>query len=565
MTEPGSLTTWTPHWRALLLAALIGCTPALRVQPPAETRPAITVADVRSRIYLIAHDSMQGREAGEAGNVTMTNYIAGELARIGLEPAGDNGTYFQTIPMVRRRPDSTSSLTVGNEALAIFTDFAPIRPTSSLRSGTRFTASGVATVYGGRAGDTTISLQPHQVAGKIVVLDAPLGSDGKPTPVYATPTGLAVSQFPSAAAVAVTALDLLSEAGKASVRGRGNGLGVYANNPPLALLISRRAAEKLMGAPLESLRPGTPGRSASARIGFIDEPVRAPARNVVAILRGSDPRLRGQFVAIGAHSDHIGINQRPVDHDSLRAVNKVMRPEGRQTPLRVPTPNELVRIRSILDSMRRLAPPRPDSINNGADDDGSGSVAALEIARTLMAGARPRRSILFVWHTAEEGGLLGSSWSVDNPTVSRDSIVAQLNMDMVGRGPDSLRAPPRTLQIIGSRRLSTQLGDIVEAVNRSRATPFRIDYSYDAPRHPLNRYCRSDHYNYARRGIPITYFSRGYHEAYHMVTDEAQYIDFEGLVEVASLVRDVAAAIANQDERLIVDKPRMNPRAPCLQ
>jgi hypothetical protein len=508
---------------------------------------------------------MKGREAGEASNVMMTDYLARELARIGLEPAGENGSYFQTIPMVRRIVDPASSLVVEGQALELFGDFAPIRPTSSLRSGTGLVVESAGAIYGGRAGDTTVSLRPDQVAGKIVVLDAPLGRDGRPTSVYATPTGLAVSRFPSAAAIAVTALDLLTAAGKASIRGRGNGLSSYPDRSPLALLISRRTAERLMGTPIDSLRPGTPGRTASARIGFLDEPVAAPARNVVGILRGSDPRLRGQLVAIGAHNDHIGLATRAVDHDSLRAFNKVMRPEGVQTPLRTPTADELARIRAILDSLRRLAPPRRDSINNGADDDGSGSVAALEIAESIASGTRPRRSILFVWHTAEERGLLGSAWFVDNPTVSRDSIVAQLNMDMVGRGPDSLRAPPRTIQIIGARRLSTQLGDIVESVNSARAAPFRIDYSYDAPRHPLNRLCRSDHYNYLRRGIPIAYFSRGYHEAYHMVIDEAQYIDFEGLAEVAGLVRDVAVAIANREERLVVDKPRMNPRAPCLQ
>lgn len=553
------------RWYALLLVGVIGCGPFVRVNRHPDTDPQITVDDVRSRIYVVAHDSMRGREAGEIGNVSMTDYIARELGRIGLEPAGENGTFFQTVPMVRRRPDSTSSLRVGNEELAVFTDFAPLRPTSSLRSGTRFSAAQVPTVYGGRAGDTTVSLRPDQVGGKIVVLDAPLGSDGKPTAVYATPTGLSLSRFPTAAVVAVAGLDLVSATTRASIRGRGNGLSVYTDNPPLALLISREAAVKLMGAPLETLRPGAEGRSASARIGFVDQPVAAPARNVVAILRGSDRRLRGQLVAVGAHSDHIGIDSRAVDHDSLRAFNMVMRPEGRQTPLRAATPVERARIRAVLDSLRRLAPPRLDSINNGADDDGSGSVAALEIAQSLASGPRPRRSILFVWHTGEEGGLLGSSWFADNPTVSRDSIVAQLNMDMVGRGPDSLRGLPRALQIIGSRRLSTQLGDLVDAVNAARPSPFRIDYSYDAPRHPLNRYCRSDHYNYARRGIPITYFSRGYHIGYHMVIDEAQYIDFEGLAEVAAFVRDVAVAIADRPERLAVDKPRMDPRAPCLQ
>ena len=549
---------------ALLLAVAIGCAPVTRVDRRADTSPGITLEDIRSRIYRVSHDSMQGREVGEVGNLMMTIYLAGELARIGLEPAGDRGTYFQNVPMVRRRPDSTSTLMVGNERLGVFTDFAPLRPTSSIRAGTRLVSSNVGTVYGGRAGDTTVVLSPGIVAGKIVVLDAPLGSDGKPTASYATPTGLALSQFPTAAAVAVAGLDAVSPAGQASIRGRGNGLSVYADNPPLALIISRDAAQKLMGSGLETLTPGAAGRTVSARIGFLDEPISVPARNVVAIVRGSDPRLRGQLVAIGAHSDHIGVDVRAVDHDSLRAFNRVMRPEGRQTPLRTPTSAEWDRIREILDSLRRLSPPRRDSINNGADDDGSGSVAALEIAQSIAAGVRPRRSILFVWHTGEEGGLLGSSWFVDNPTVSRDSIIAQLNMDMVGRGPDSLRGK-RTIQIIGSRRLSTELGDIVEAVNGSRTAPFLIDYSYDAPRHPYNRYCRSDHYNYARRGIPIVYLSRGYHEAYHMVTDEAQYLDFEGLALVAGLVRDVAVAIANRDQRIVVDKPRMNSRAPCLQ
>jgi hypothetical protein len=508
---------------------------------------------------------MRGREAGEIGNVVMTSYLARELERIGLEPAGDNGTYFQTIPMVRRRADPRSSLVAGTEALELNTDFTPLRPTSSLRSGTTLNVTAAGTVYGGRAGDTTVVLRPDQTAGRIVVLDAPIGRDGKPTAVYAAPTGLAVSQFPSAAAIVVTALDLLTPVSRASAIGAGNGLSSYPERSPLAILVSRHGAESLMGASLASLSPGATGRSVTARVGFIDTPVAAPARNVVAILRGSDPALRGQLVAVGAHSDHIAPESAAVDHDSLRAFNRIMRPEGRQTPFRTPTPAEWAQIRVVLDSMRRLAPPRADSINNGADDDGSGSVAALEIAEAIAAGRRPRRSILFVWHTAEEGGLLGSSWFVDNPTVSRDSIVAQLNMDMVGRGPDSLRVVPRTIQIIGARRLSTQLGDIIEATNREREIPFRIDYSYDAPRHPLNRYCRSDHYNYARRGIPIAYFSRGYHVGYHMVIDEAQYIDFDGLAQVAAFIGDVAVAIANREERLVVDGPRMNPRAPCLQ
>ncbi|MDQ3243656.1 MAG: M20/M25/M40 family metallo-hydrolase, partial [Gemmatimonadota bacterium] len=208
-----------------------------------------------------------------------------------------------------------------------------------------------------------------------------------------------------------------------------------------------------------------------------------------------------------------------------------------------------------------------DSINNGADDDGSGSVAALEAAEAIAAGRRPRRSIIFVWHTAEESGLLGSAWFADHPTVPRDSIIAQINMDMVGRGAatDRTGGGPRSIQVIGSRRRSTELGDVVDSVNARRATPYEIDYSFDAPRHPQNRYCRSDHYMYARAGIPIAYISRGYHIDYHLVTDEPQYVNYQGLADVSGFVRDIAVALANRNTRPVLDKPPPDPLGPCRQ
>ncbi|MBA3341861.1 MAG: M28 family peptidase [Gemmatimonadaceae bacterium] len=558
---------------ALSLAApavITACAPFVRgAAAPSPTSAAINVADVRSRIFLVAHDSMRGRQAGYTGNYAMTSYLAREARRIGLEPAGEKGTYFQTVPVVRRATDSTSTISVHGRRLAIFTDFAPVRPTSSLRAGLGLSAKSLGSVYGGRAGDTTVSLAPAQVEGRMVVLDAPLGADGMPTGVYSTPAATAISRFPNAAAIAVAALEIVTPAAAAGLTSRSAGLPRPAGGParPTTILLSTRAAESVLGSPLASLRPGATGRNVSLHIAFDDRPTEAPARNVVALLRGSDPRLKGQVVAVGAHSDHNGIAARAVDHDSLRAFNRVMRPEGAQTAARQPTGVERERIRAVLDSLRLINPPRRDSINNGADDDGSGSVAALEIAESLAADGRPRRSILFVWHTGEEAGLLGSAWFNDQPTIPRDSIIAQLNMDMVGRGTaiDLARGGPRNLQVIGSRRLSTELGNVVDSVNALRAEPWLIDYSFDAPRHPLNRYCRSDHYMYARAGIPITYFSRGYHIDYHQVTDEPQYINYEGLARVAAFVRDVAIAVANRDTRVRVDKPKPDPLGPCRQ
>lgn len=551
----------------------IACQRASTPPGPSRTGSAITPPDVRSRIYLVADDSMRGREAGTIGNVMVTSYLAREMARLGLEPGGDNRSYFQTVPMIRRWADSLSTLAVEGQSLTLFADFALIRPSATVRFATDLKTATLETVYGGRAGDTTVTLSEDAVRGRLVILDAPLGSNGLPTGIYNTPASFSISRFPTAAAIAVAALDIVSQAASASLKGRGLGLserGTSSVKLPFGLVVTSAAAQKIMGAPLASLVPGAHGKPVRTSVRFAETAVEAPARNVVAILRGSDPALRGQFVAIGAHSDHIAPARQPADHDSLRAYNRIMRPNGadaRVARTTGATAEEWATIRSTLDSLRRLRPPRPDSIYNGADDDGSGSVAMLEIAESLASGAHPRRSILFVWHTGEESGLLGSAWFTDHPTVPRDSIVAQLNMDMVGRGmaSDNPAGGPRNIQVMGSRRLSTDLGNVLDSVNARSPKPYLIDYSFDAPRHIQNRYCRSDHYMYARTGIPIAYISRGYHQDYHMVTDEPQYISYDGLARVATFVRDVAVAVANRNDRVRVDKRKPNPLAPCQQ
>jgi hypothetical protein len=551
---------------AILVAA---CTPGTGSLTPARTSPAITPEDTKSRIYLVADDSMLGREAGARGNFVMTSYIAREMERLRLEPGGENGTWFQTIPMVRRSADSTSTLTVKGETLKVRQDFIPIRPSATVRLTSTLPAATYETIYGGRAGDSSVTLSAADVNNRIVVLDAPLGANGRPTSVYSTATAATIARYPQAAAIMIAALDLQS-----SNALRSSGLGLTGPSAPVhtpfGILVSSSAAAKIMGATLDSVKPGVRGASVHARVRFIDRPVEAPARNVIAIVRGSDPALRGEYVAIGAHSDHIAPSTRAFDHDSIIAWNRIMRPNGgdaRVAGATAPTAAQKTQIASILDSLRKIHPPRRDSIYNGADDDGSGSVALLEIAESLANGRRPRRSIMIVWHTGEEGGLLGSSWFTEHSTVPRDSIVAQLNMDMVGRGEkwDNPAGGPRYIQVIGSRRLSNDLGNLVDSVNAVRAAPYVIDYSFDAPRHVQNRYCRSDHYMYARTGIPIAYISRGYHPAYHQVTDEPQYISYSGLTNVATFVRDIALAVANRNDRVRVDKPKPDPLAPCQQ
>ncbi|HEX8942337.1 MAG TPA: M28 family peptidase [Gemmatimonadaceae bacterium] len=309
------------------------------------------------------------------------------------------------------------------------------------------------------------------------------------------------------------------------------------------------------------LVPGVLVRDTSAR--------RGAARNVVAIVRGADPTLRGQYVSITAHNDHVGFSHRPVDHDSLRAFNIVIRPMGADSRPHVPTPAEASRIRAILDSLRKVHTPRLDSIYNGADDDGSGTIALIEIAKAFARGnAKPRRSILFVSHTAEEKGLVGSEWYTDHSTVPIDSIVAEIDLDMIGRGAatDIKGGGPTYLEVVGLRRLSKEFGDWLETVNAKEPVPFVFNYEYDAPGHPEQYYCRADHYSYARYGIPSVSLSRGGHMDYHQLTDEPQYIDYPDYARLTQMVFDAALFVANADHRPALDVPKpTNPHVPCKQ
>jgi hypothetical protein len=572
----------------LALAASQACAPAASVQESAApapsasesgpgnaalprtyaarpTVPEITPADLMSRLYIIADDSMMGRQAGHRGNVMATDYIAAEFRRMGLEPAGENGTYFQTIPLVVKGIGPDVALSVDGQALAAWNDFSPLPPSGTFPFGAEMRARNTPVVFGGTLGGEMIT--DAQAAGKFVVLLPPV-VNGQPNGRWWP--GYPRDRFPNAVAVAVAATEISAPAIRTYGQGESTSLQAGTEQPaagPVGMSITRAAAERLLGASLDGMRPGTAGRTVTGGFRFTTRPADAPARNVVAILRGSDPSVNRQYVGISAHNDHEGFADEAVDHDSAIAFNTVMRPQGANDQVRTPTPEQAARIRALRDSLSADGT-RMDSIFNGADDDGSGTVALLEIAEALAASpGKPRRSILFISHTAEESGLLGSQWFSDHPTVPRDSIVTVLNMDMVGHGrAEEVRGGgPYSIQMIGSRRLSTELGDLIDALNARRPNPMQIDYSWDAAGHPANRYCRSDHFMYARHGIPITYFSLGYHPHYHMVTDEAQYIDYEHSARVAAFLRDIATDVANRPARLVVDGPRQDPNAPCRQ
>jgi Zn-dependent M28 family amino/carboxypeptidase len=241
-------------------------------------------------------------------------------------------------------------------------------------------------------------------------------------------------------------------------------------------------------------------------------------QNVVGVLEGSDPVLKNEYVAVGAHYDHVGMNPFAIG---------------------------------------------PDKIYNGADDDGSGTVAVMSIAEAFAKGPKPKRSMLFIWHAGEEKGLWGSEYYVNHPTVPISSIVTGLNIDMIGRAQsaaDIANAKNKNLPknnevfLIGSKMMSTELGEVSESVNKSFLN-MSFNYKYDDPNDPEQYFYRSDHFNYAKKGIPIIFYMDGDHDDYHQLSDSVEKIDFENLEKIARTVMATGWELANRPTRVKVDKP----------
>ncbi len=501
-----------------------------------------------------------GRETGSEGDDLASEYVRREFARFNLLPAGENGSYSQTVPFFRDSLDPSSVVTVAGRDFTAGADFL------SATSPETITGDGVQIVYAGDVADSTSWPSATTTANRIVVLT--VVAHGGKTPAYVPARGLATrSNFRGATAIVVGELEL-ADANTLTYYGP-RPIADTSRTPGPEVLIGRQAfVAALIAASPQRRKEGTSPSGAQIRIRAIKRRSSFPARNVIAFLRGSDSALSNEFVAISAHHDHVGFSHQPLDHDSLRAYLRTKRPLGADSPDSPATPSESGAIRKQIDSLRQLRRPRQDSIFNGADDDGSGTAALLEIAEELSSRTvRPRRSILFISHTGEEEGLAGSAWFTDHPTIPLHSIVGEIDMDMIGRG-DSLDirgGGPTYFEPVGSKRLSRAFGELLEKVNASEPLPFVFDYSFDSPGDPQGYYCRADHYNYARYGIPSISLSRGEHADYHQVTDEAQYIDYDALARVARFVRDAAVAIGDRDARFTLDHQPGDPHAPCVQ
>jgi Zn-dependent M28 family amino/carboxypeptidase len=231
--------------------------------------------------------------------------------------------------------------------------------------------------------------------------------------------------------------------------------------------------------------------------------------------------LKGSYVAFGAHYDHVGYAEGEVTTDTgLRRAGA----PGRVTP-----------------------GAENDRIWNGADDDGSGTVAIMALAKAFAERQKPRRSLIFVWHAGEERGLWGSRYFADYPTVPMDAIVAQLNIDMIGRNRDDKASEGNTVYLVGSDRISTELHALNRAANSAMPKPLTLNYEFNDPTDLEQIYYRSDHYSYAAKGVPIIFFTTGLHPDYHANTDEVSKIEFDKMTRITQMVYETGLRLANLD------------------
>jgi Zn-dependent M28 family amino/carboxypeptidase len=238
-------------------------------------------------------------------------------------------------------------------------------------------------------------------------------------------------------------------------------------------------------------------------------------RNVVGMVEGSDPQLRDTYVMLGAHLDHVGYAETSQDAPG-RVVNPIA----------------------------------TDRIWNGADDDGTGSTAQMAIAKAFATGPRPKRSVVFVWHTGEEASLYGSRFNADFPVVPLDRVQCQLNIDMIGRNRDNEPSQRNTVFVIGADRISTDLHNVIVDTNASLASPMTLDYEYNDPQDSNSFYTRSDHYSYASKGLPTAFFFTGEHPDYHANSDSVEKILFDKQARVTQLIYQIGFAVADSDREL---------------
>ncbi len=493
----------------------------------------ITAAQMKDYLYFIASDEMEGRDTPSRGLDTTAKFLAMMMSRWGLQPAGDNGTYFQKMKLRRDKlePDATVA-SINGQTFKFGDDFLARPIPGSVSGNCVYVANG----YVIKDKNINAYETPNgkiDVKDKIVIVLAGLpkgvtfqtlrsgkqGEDWIDPLTYAAKNGAkAVITVPSYGALSNWNRTRQTAIEKGAltpdkISGDGDEPKIPNITISIPMLNALFQGEKEPGLAIFSRATSdpvapfdlNPNKKVSITVGGKFEAL--TTQNVVAVLPGSDPVLKNEYVAVGAHYDHVGIGA----------------PDA-----------------------------KGDTLYNGADDDGSGTTAVLAMAEAFAKGSRPKRSILFVWHCGEEKGLWGSEYFTKFPTVDIKQIITQLNIDMIGRSKKDGDTDPRNndlsgsneVYVIGSKMMSSELGALSERVNNGFLN-VKFNYKYDDPKDTNRFFFRSDHFNYAQKGIPIIFYFDGVHEDYHRPGDQPEKIDYQKMEKITRTVFATAWELSN--------------------
>ncbi len=490
-----------------------------KVSDPVEYASSITSDELKEMLYKYASDEFEGRETGEKGQKLAVEYLKAQYKAMEIPtPLGDDD-YFQEVPL-EKQSVSEAKVSVNGKSFKSFEDHIVLRTSGN----TNISADEIVYVGYGIDADNYSNYKDIDVEGKIVLAKTgePKDSDGN----YVTSGTSEDTKWTNGRQSLSSKRDAAKNNGakaliyidnnlfsryapyfqrQASAGGSGR-LSLKSSDKEFTMLMANEGLGKALHAAIaEDDKPKVISTKMNLSIENKSETI--TSENVVAYIKGSEKP--NEIVVISAHLDHEGVKN--------------------------------------------------GEVYNGADDDGSGTIAILEIAEAFKlaekAGNGPKRSILFLHVTGEEKGLLGSRHYTDNdPIFPLENTVADLNIDMIGRTDPKRKEGDRNyVYLIGSDKLSTELHNLSEEVN-TKYCNVELDYSYNDENDPNRFYYRSDHYNFAKNNIPVIFYFNGTHADYHKPSDTPDKIEYDLLENRTKLVFHTAWEVANRTERLVVDK-----------
>lgn len=478
----------------------------------------ISQENIKEHLRILSSDEMEGREVGHPGNIMAAEYLAAQLKSFGYESPVRTTNYFQYFPLYNQSWEDIS-ITIEDEEYDHLSDFYALP--SQNPNLPAFHSDEILYLGYGQTSEEYNDFQEVDLANRLVII-----REGQPPQLgdpSLEPSELESNKLQAARRAGVRLIFVIS-------KNYNSRLGRYRqilSKPSITtkvtkskrtnvVYISPRMADQIMGDHMEEIQAydsemyASPGQKvdpvviseeADIVLHKVTEYVYVP--NVVGYLPGKDPELRHELLVLSAHLDHVGI--------------------------------------------------KGGEIYNGADDDGSGTSTILEIARVISELSKeeedlPRRSLLIFFTNGEEKGLLGSAYYAEHPLYPLSSTITNLNVDMIGRRDAAHENNPYYVYIIGSDKLSSDLHDINEEVNQS-LTNLDLDYTYNDEGDPNRFYYRSDHYNFAKKGIPVIFYFTGVHEDYHKPTDTIEKIEFSKMLTIGQLIFGTAWELLNRDER----------------